>query len=76
MRSIGRPRLPARGGADERLSTSIRSAAALARFIYGSVDERFQRGVYYLTTAGCKRPLPHFLLGKRDFSLFFSRFGL
>jgi hypothetical protein len=48
----------------------------LARFIYGSVDERFQRGVYYLTTAGCKRPLPHFLLGKRDFSLFFSRFGL
>jgi hypothetical protein len=48
----------------------------LARFIYRSVDERFQRGVYYLTPAGCKRPLPHFLLGKRDFSLFFSRFGL
>jgi hypothetical protein len=46
-------------------STSIPSAAALARFIYGSVDERFQRGVYYLTPAGCKRPLPHFLLGSQ-----------
>lgn len=46
-------------------SDLIVGAAALARFIYGSEDERFQRRVYYLTTAGCKRPLPHFRLGSQ-----------
>jgi hypothetical protein len=46
-------------------SDLIVGAAALARFIYGSDDERFQRRVYYLTTAGCKRPLPHFRLGSQ-----------
>jgi hypothetical protein len=46
-------------------SDLIVGAAALARFIYGSDDERFQRRVYYLTTAGCKRPLPHFRLGNQ-----------
>jgi hypothetical protein len=43
----------------------IVGAPALARFIYGSDADRFQRRVYYLTTAGCKRPLPHFRLGSQ-----------
>lgn len=46
-------------------SDLIVGAAEIARFIYGSDDERFQRRVYYLTTAGCKRPLPHFRLGSQ-----------
>ncbi len=46
-------------------SDLIVGAAALARFIYGSDDERYQRRVYYLTSAVCKRPLPHFRLGNQ-----------
>jgi hypothetical protein len=45
-------------------SDLIVGAAAIARFIYGSDDERFQRRVYYLVTS-CKRPLPHFRLGNQ-----------
>ncbi len=46
-------------------SDLIVGAASLARFIYGSDDERYQRRVYYLTSAACKRPLPHFRLGNQ-----------
>jgi hypothetical protein len=45
-------------------SDLIVGAAAIARFIYGSDDERFQRRVYYLVTS-CKHPLPHFRLGNQ-----------
>jgi len=45
-------------------SDLIVGAAAIARFIYGSDDERFQRRVYYLVTR-CKWPLPHFRLGNQ-----------
>lgn len=46
-------------------SDLIVGAAALARFVYGSDDERYQRRIYYLTSAACKRPLPHFRLGNQ-----------
>ena len=42
----------------------IVGAAALARFIYGSDEQRFQRRVYYLCTVA-KRRLPHFRLGSQ-----------
>ena len=42
----------------------IVGAAALARFIYGSDEQRFQRRVYYLC-AVAKRRLPHFRLGSQ-----------
>lgn len=46
-------------------SDLIVGAAALARVISGSDDERFQRRVYDLTAAGCKRLLPPFRPGKQ-----------
>jgi len=39
-------------------------AAAIAFFIYGSTEYRFQRRVYYLTTQS-KRQLPWFRLGSQ-----------
>ena len=42
----------------------IVGAADLARFIYGSDEQRFQRRIYYLCTVA-KRPLPHFRLGSQ-----------
>lgn len=42
----------------------IIGAAALARFLFGSDEPRFQRRIYYLThTAKCR--LPHFRIGSQ-----------
>jgi hypothetical protein len=46
-------------------SDLIVGATVFAQFIYRSDNDRFQRRVYYLTTAGRKRPLSHCRLGNR-----------